>query len=244
MPVLFLLLLLLCPLWAYSACSRLTADETVRVERVIDGDTLTLQDGRTIRLIGIDTPELNLHSDLRAEQGAERARDWLRNNFKKESQLKLVFDVKKRDDYGRWLAHPLTSSGTPLTEQMLSMGLGSLLLIPPNHRLWPCLFAAETRARRAYAGIWSRPLPSVPTRAGWQMLRGRVTAVRHEHGRVRVLLEDQLWLQAGSGAAPGMQQRLARLKPGTLLFVRGRVYRSKGTWRLWLNQPWQYSKEN
>ncbi|GAA3544214.1 thermonuclease family protein [Zobellella aerophila] len=237
-------LLLLCPLWVYATCPRLTADEIVRIERVVDGDTLRLQDGRTIRLIGIDTPELNRHGRTRAEPGAAHARDWLRNNFKKESQLKLVFGVKRRDDYGRWLAHPLAASGIPLTEQMLLQGLGSLLVIPPNHELWPCLFAAESKARRAKLGIWSQPLPMVPSQAGWQMLRGRVTAVSSESNQARVLLENKLWLRAGSRAAPELRQRLARLRPGTLLFVRGRVYRDKGEWRLWLNSPWQYSEEN
>ncbi|WP_116474863.1 thermonuclease family protein [Zobellella maritima] len=238
------LLLLLCPIWTYPACPRLAADETVRVERVVDGDTLKLKDGRTIRLIGIDTPELNPYDRTQAEPGATHARDWLRNNFKKGSQLKLVFGVKKHDDYGRWLAHPLWPSGAPLTEQMLLLGLGSLLLIAPNHELWPCLFAAETKARRARRGIWSRPLSMLPSQTGWQMLRGRVTAVSTESNRVRLLLEDKVWLQAGSRSSPELRLRLAQIRPGTLLFVRGWVYRDKGEWRLWLNRPWQYSKEN
>ena len=42
------------------------ADEWVRVKWVVDGDTVVLQDGRHVRYIGIDTPEID-HKNQRAE---------------------------------------------------------------------------------------------------------------------------------------------------------------------------------
>lgn len=43
----------------------------LRVERVVDGDTFELSDGRTARLIGVDTPEKHMSSKLRRD--AERS---------------------------------------------------------------------------------------------------------------------------------------------------------------------------
>ncbi|WP_139215137.1 thermonuclease family protein [Oceanisphaera psychrotolerans] len=126
-------------------CPRLPADETVTVRQVIDGDTVILQDGRVIRFIGVDTPELNTHGKLPAEPGAEAARRWLLNKIPVGSRLKLVFGVERRDDYGRWLAHPLTMSGDLLVTRMLALGLGPLLLIPPNDDYWQCWLAVEQR---------------------------------------------------------------------------------------------------
>ena len=40
------------------------ADDLFYVARVVDGDTLKLSDGRKVRLIGIDTPELHYGSKL------------------------------------------------------------------------------------------------------------------------------------------------------------------------------------
>lgn len=43
----------------------------LRVERIVDGDTFELSDGRTVRLIGVDTPEKHMSSKLRRD--AERS---------------------------------------------------------------------------------------------------------------------------------------------------------------------------
>ena len=56
------------------ACSTGNYQEQVTVKQVIDGDTVILTDGRHIRLIGINTPEIR-HNNHKPEIGAEQARD-------------------------------------------------------------------------------------------------------------------------------------------------------------------------
>ncbi|PSJ45349.1 hypothetical protein C7H85_11900 [Zobellella endophytica] len=241
--VIFLCCLFL-PFFAGAACPRLIPDETVSVRHVIDGDTVILDDGRVIRFIGIDTPEFNKHRKKAVEPGAEQARRWLLNKISEEIRLKLVFGIKRRDDYGRWLAHPLTASGHLLAEQMLSLGLGPLLMIPPNHRHWPCLFEAEQAAYRARRGIWQRPLPAAPSAGGWQALAGRITEVRRRGGDVQLMLEHRLRLHAGSRLPAAALDRLSALQPGQRLLVRGRVYRVRDAWRLRLDHPWQFAGEH
>lgn len=45
----------------------LACSQQLRVDRVIDGDTFELSDGRTVRLIGIDTPEKHMSGKLRRD---------------------------------------------------------------------------------------------------------------------------------------------------------------------------------
>ena len=60
---------------AAQTCTTPPFDETVEVAKVTDGDTLRLRDGRSVRLIGINSPEL-AHTDKPAEPLAEQARDF------------------------------------------------------------------------------------------------------------------------------------------------------------------------
>ena len=47
-----------------------------KVTRIFDGDTVMLEDGRKIRLLGINTPEIK-HKNQNTEAGGESAKRWL-----------------------------------------------------------------------------------------------------------------------------------------------------------------------
>jgi len=90
--------------------------ETYTVKYVIDGDTLELSNGETVRLIGIDTPEV--YSSDKLDRDSKRtgkdietiiamgkeASDFVRG-LVEGKEVKLEFDVQKRDKYGRLLAY-------------------------------------------------------------------------------------------------------------------------------------------
>ncbi|WP_445395637.1 thermonuclease family protein [Zobellella sp. An-6] len=239
----YILVLLYWPLVVVAGCPRLQPEEMVSVRYVIDGDTVILHDGRVIRFIGVDTPELNKRNNGLPEFGAEAARDWLVNKIIKRSHLKLVFGVKRRDDYGRWLVHPLTSEGDLLVTQMLNQGLGRLMLFPPNHDYWPCWLEAERQARHDRRGIWSIPLAATPVTAGWQQLSGLVVRGISGRGRLELVLEGGLRVRAGKRLPSEARRRLAALGPGDRLFVRGWVRPAGNGWQLWLNHSWQFYQE-
>ena len=51
-----------------------------QVKKIYDGDTVVLQDGRKIRLLGINTPEVQ-HRDKTADAGGDEAKQWLINKL-------------------------------------------------------------------------------------------------------------------------------------------------------------------
>jgi len=83
-----------------------------RVERVIDGDTILLENGEKVRLIGIDAPEyykltdkekFGLDEDYLYEWGV-KAKLYLEDRILNKD-VSLKYDREKRDCYGRLLAY-------------------------------------------------------------------------------------------------------------------------------------------
>ena len=73
------------------------------VARVIDGDTVRLDDDTSVRLIGINCPELG-YAGRSAEPLAERARDTL-SRLIGSGSVRVVPGTEPRDRYGRLLAY-------------------------------------------------------------------------------------------------------------------------------------------
>ena len=72
--------------------------EAVTVERVVDGDTLKLTDGRRIRLIGINTPE----STKRTEKYGKEASQYTTSKLNGK-QVWIQKDISETDRYDRLL---------------------------------------------------------------------------------------------------------------------------------------------
>lgn len=159
-------------------------DERVRVSYVHDGDTLTLQDGRHLRLIGINTPELG-RDGTPNEPGALAARDTLRRLvFFNKDQLGLRFDRERKDRHDRLLAHAFLDDGRNLTATLLEQGQGFALTVPPNTWQAGCYHGIADSARAEHIGIWAlsayapKPATSLPlSTKGFQFIRGRVSHV-------------------------------------------------------------------
>jgi len=91
--------------------------KNIKVKRVIDGNTLLLENGERVRLIGIDTPESKPND--KAQRDSERtgqdietinkmgqeATEIVKQLIKPGQMVQLEFDVQERDKYGRWLAY-------------------------------------------------------------------------------------------------------------------------------------------
>lgn len=136
------------------ACTSPHFDETVTVEHVHDGDSLRLSDGRKVRIIGINTPEL-AREEKPAEPFATKARDHLRQLINVPASVKLRWGVERKDRYGRTLAHVFLANGDNVSQRLLTDGMAMALTVPPNLWQWQCYQSAEKTARKTKRGLWS-----------------------------------------------------------------------------------------
>jgi micrococcal nuclease len=137
---------------AIQACDRRTGSAAAQstpcvVERIADGDTFTCRDGRRVRLIGIDAPEL-----AQGESGRQ-ARAALRRLAPPGASVRLERDVAPRDRYGRELAY-VWSGSRLVNEALVLEGWAMLYTVPPNVKYAERLERVQKQARAAGAGLW------------------------------------------------------------------------------------------
>ena len=171
---------------ARADCTAPSMDAYVGVASVVDGDTIRLADQTLVRLIGINTPEID-HDGGDSQPLAHAARQFLETRLTGQGRVGLVYGVENRDRYGRRLAHVFVEQGdTRLNVQkaLLENGLAMWVAIAPNTRYLTCYQAAEAKARQQGIGIWReayfRPKDASNPRAlnpGFQRLQGKIVAV-------------------------------------------------------------------
>lgn len=183
------------PGWAF--CPSPGALPQLRVERVVDGDTLRLADGRSVRLVGINAPE-RARDDRPAEPYAEAARKRLQVLVSASgNKVGLRLGARPRDHYGRTLAHLYDGAGRNLEAVLLSEGLGYQVAFEDD-ALVACQRAAEVEARSARLGLWRQSQvidAGAIKRGGFALVRGRIERVQRNRGG--------LWLEM-----PGLVLRI------------------------------------
>lgn len=139
-----------------------------RVKSVYDGDTLTLDNDRKVRLLAVDTPEIKEHQPL-----APDARD-LTRRLCQDREVWLEFDTEREDRYGRWLCYVYAEvDGRVLmvNAELLRRGLARFYTPGPNLRHADSLLACQREARENSVGTWkdyvlARPRKVLATRKG------------------------------------------------------------------------------
>ena len=141
-------------------------DEFSYVSRVVDGDTLKLSDGRRIRLIGVDTPELHYsekllrdarksHTDIKTIQAmGQKASDFTKK-LCEARKVRLEMDAGRFDRYGRTLAYVYLEDGTFVNAKILEEGYGQVMTVPPNVKNADYFLKMEKEARQNRKGLWS-----------------------------------------------------------------------------------------
>ena len=131
----------------------------VLVSRIADGDTIQVELGgheTTIRLIGVDTPELGDRHDRSAppQPFAREAADFTRRTLKGQ-RVRLEFEPADRlDKYGRTLAYVFLGDGTFFNRELLRGGYARAYTRFP-FRYRDQFRADETAARQARRGLWA-----------------------------------------------------------------------------------------
>lgn len=128
------------------------------VSRVIDGDTVELESGETVRYIGIDTPETRDPRQPVQCFGREAA---ARNQELVEGeQVWLEKDITDRDRFGRLLRYvhigdPASADSLFVNLQLVRDGFARASTYPPDVKHQELFLAAQTEARGAGRGLWS-----------------------------------------------------------------------------------------
>lgn len=180
------------PVWA--TCLPSGSFESVSISKVVDGDTVRLSSGRSVRLLGINTPELNIRSG-QPEPYAQEAHQALKD-LAHNADAQLVLGQDAQDHYKRLLGH-LIFDQRSAAEVLLRQGLGWAVVIEPNTQQADCLFAAESEARAAGRGVWAEPLTRATQidQGGFTLTRGRVTRIDATPKYIYLELDDHLALR-------------------------------------------------
>ena len=174
-------------------------DERVKVSYVYDGDTVKLSDGRRVRFIGINAPEMG-HHEILTQPYAEAARSSLLEVLEASGNiLSLQYDRELKDHYGRILAHAYIGDDENVAALLLRQGHATTLVVPPNTSTADCYRQIEYEARSAGRGIWK--LGAYQVRAaeslqgetrGFHIVRGRITGIERTKHQVRIALQGML----------------------------------------------------
>lgn len=135
-----------------------------RVVQVIDGDTihvvpvdgpleLPVPERERIRLLNIDAPELRDPQRGR-DCGAGTATERLEALLDPPAIVWLAADVEEQDRFGRSLRYVWSATGVDVQRDLVEAGLAEVLVVGPNDRFAPPLFASQSDARAQARGIW------------------------------------------------------------------------------------------
>jgi endonuclease YncB( thermonuclease family) len=186
------------------SCAAAHADsETARVARAYDGDSLWLVDGREVRLIGVNAPELG--RDGAPDQPLAAAARNRTDRLVRGKTVQLRYDVERADHYGRTLAYVVLPDGRDLQQLLVREGLAWFIAVAPNVARRDVYRAAEAEARAARRGLWSRaeyrPVPAE------ELARGQ-TGFSRVVGTIRRIDDHGEW--AVLHLAPGVELTLPR----------------------------------
>lgn len=223
----------------------LVPDAPRAVAKVIDGETLQLQDGTEVRLIGALTPRAFDAGVAGADWPAEReARSALEATVSGRAVVTATVG-RKFDRYGRLLAHVfLLRDDGPVWLQaaLVAAGQARAYVLPESTACAEPLIAQEAAARAASAGLWRNPAYAVrdasrtgelsKLRNSYQIVDGIVTGIADVRGHVYVNFGDDWRTDFTAGVATARVDRQwldeVRALAGKRVRVRGWIERQNG----------------
>ena len=167
------------------------------VIRVVDGETLVLDDGSEVRLVGALSPRLLDASADEVEWPPEREAKAELERIALGKSVELGFVGTRADRYGRHLAQVFViADGRRIwvQEHMVRAGHARAYSLPDNAACLEELVAIERNARERGSGLWANAAyqvrPAERTRAllryrsTFQIVEGRVESVADVRGQI------------------------------------------------------------
>ncbi len=218
------------------------------VASVDDGETLTLESGRRIRLIGALAPRV---SDAPAaarvlQPLAQETKRWLEQTLLGRV-VQTAAAIPQTDRYGRELAHVFLATEQSITwiqGELLKRGLARAYGLPGSFACASELAAHERLARAHRSGLWAtsiyeaklatEPDRLILSRSRYELVTGAVTAIAKTKGATYVNFghdyRSDTTLKIGDSvrsAHPDFAEALENLQGKTVL-ARGWIERRNG----------------
>lgn len=134
-------------------CQAMSLDcQVIMVDRVIDGDTIVIG-GNKLRLIGIDSPELETEKskgECYADEAKEKLKELVENK-----EVRLEKDVSQKDKYDRLLRYVYVGEEN-INEVLVQEGFAKLATYPPDVKYYGKLKEAQRVARENKVGLWGK----------------------------------------------------------------------------------------
>lgn len=187
---------------------------------VVDGDTLDVEGLGRVRLLNINTPEMNFKTSRAPEPFAIKAAEFV----KKKVSAGVAIEHVGRDRYKRvlanvWVREASAHNNWVLLDQMLVVnGLAFQIFESPGPYV-QCLMKAEEKARKQGLGVWSQPdywLNSA--KSGFVIWRAPVADVEYSGSMVWLVLDESRRLGV----------RKALISSDDLMSVKGKSLESRG----------------
>ena len=126
--------------------------ESVKVARVVDGDTIEVEGGQTVRYIGINTPE-TVHPQKTVEcfgrEASNKNKELVEGKF-----VQLEKDISETDKYGRLLRYVYVD-GVFVNELLVKEGFAHASSYPPDIKYQDLINSAQEEARSHNKGLWA-----------------------------------------------------------------------------------------
>jgi micrococcal nuclease len=126
--------------------------EWTQVTRIVDGDTIYVNGDRSIRYIGVDTPETKHPSKGKQPYGPEATE--ANRKLVEGRKILLVKDVSETDRYNRLLRYIFLEDGTFVNLKLVEDGYARVATFPPDVRFVDLFLEAERKAREEGRGLW------------------------------------------------------------------------------------------
>jgi micrococcal nuclease len=152
---------------------RSPTSERAKVVAVLDGDTIVVGGGERVRYAGLNTPETH-HPDKLPEYCGREAFEANRRLVAGKT-VRLEFDARQRDKYGRLLAYVYVGSML-VNEELIRQGYAQVSTYKENQRHHDEFVRLQQDAISARRGMWGGctdlRLPQAPSqpparRGGW-----------------------------------------------------------------------------
>lgn len=136
--------------------------QTEKVAEVIDGDTFRTETGSSVRLLGINAPEI---SDPGGDI-AKHALAWMIMG----KELRMKRDRTDKDDYGRLLRYVFVG-GVNVNAEMVRLGYAEVRFFPPDTLYMGEMRELEKVAIRNQHGLWAVPVFQISDTTGGVVAR-------------------------------------------------------------------------